>query len=55
MTENFVVVLPPVSVCILYFFKHCVDKYTEYKELKLLVDAGVEQAEVENDHVSFQK
>lgn len=54
MTE-FVVVLPPASLCVLYFLKHCVDKYTEYKELKLLIDAGVEQAEVEDDHITFQK
>lgn len=54
MTE-FVVVLPPASLCVLSFLKHYVDKYTEYKELKLLIDAGVEQAEVKNDQVSFQK
>lgn len=54
MTE-FVVVLPPAALYVLHFLKHCVDKYTEYKKLKLLLDAGVEQAEVKKDQVSFQK
>lgn len=56
MTEIIVIVLPPVSLLsIFYLFKYCVDKFIQYKELKLLIESGVEQAEVRNDHVSFQK
>lgn len=54
MTQIVVIVLPPVVVIsVLYLIKHCVDKFTQYKELKLLIDSGVEHGEVTEDHVSF--
>lgn len=54
MTQIVVIVLPPVvAVSVLYLIKHCVDKFTQYKELKLLIDSGVEHGEVTDDHVSF--
>lgn len=54
MTQIIVVFLPPVVIAyIFYFLKYCVNKFARYKELKLLIDSGVEHGEVSKDHVLF--
>ena len=52
MTQVFIFVLPPVAfVSILILIKYCVSKYSRYKEIKLLLNSGVEYCEVTEDHV----
>ena len=49
------ILTPGITIAVINLVKYCVRKFTEYKELKLLVTSGKKRVTVTKNGISYEK